>query len=119
MLTSLSEDGAMINLIDFVLRGVGALALLLLLAASILQLSGHLHLGVGAGRLALNRITVDPAQMGGVACVRGLRIPAATVANMVLSGMSDEEILADFPALQTEDIRQAVAFVRAVRAGGP
>jgi uncharacterized protein (DUF433 family) len=56
------------------------------------------------------RITVDPGQMAGVACIRGLRIPVATVVGMVAEGMSHEEILAAFPDLEEEDIREALHY---------
>lgn len=59
-----------------------------------------------------SRITVDPHQMGGVPCIRGLRIPVATVAGMVRDGMTEAEILADYPDLETEDIDEAVRYVR-------
>jgi uncharacterized protein (DUF433 family) len=58
----------------------------------------------------LTRITVNPAQMGGVPCIRGLRIPVATVVGMVAEGMSDEEILRSFPDLEPDDIRQSLSF---------
>lgn len=60
--------------------------------------------------MKLQRITVDAAQMGGVPCIRGLRIPVASVVGMVAEGMSDDEILAAFPDLQREDIREALRF---------
>ena len=50
------------------------------------------------------RITVNPNQMGGVPCIRGLRIPVATVVGMVADGMNKEEILDAYPDLQPEDI---------------
>jgi uncharacterized protein (DUF433 family) len=56
------------------------------------------------------RITIDPKQMNGVPCIRGLRIPVATVVGMVADGMSQEEILRALPDLQTEDIHAALAF---------
>ena len=56
------------------------------------------------------RITVDPAQMGGVPCIRGLRIPVATVVGMVADGMSTAEILDAYPDLESEDIREALVF---------
>jgi uncharacterized protein (DUF433 family) len=58
----------------------------------------------------LDRITVDPDQMGGVPCVRGLRVPVATVLRMLAGGMSEREILADYPDLQGEDIRACLRF---------
>lgn len=59
------------------------------------------------------RITVDPAQMGGVPCIRGLRIPVATVVDMLAAGMSSDEILADFPDLEFEDIAEALRYASA------
>jgi uncharacterized protein (DUF433 family) len=56
------------------------------------------------------RITVNPNQMGGVPCIRGLRIPVATLVGMVAEGMSNEEILRAYPDLITDDIREALAY---------
>lgn len=56
------------------------------------------------------RITVDPAQMGGVPCLRGLRIPVATVVGLVADGMSEAEILEHYPDLEAEDVREALRF---------
>jgi len=47
--------------------------------------------------MPFDRITIDAAKMGGVPCIRGLRIPVATVVDMLASGMAAEDILADFP----------------------
>ncbi len=55
-------------------------------------------------------IIIDPHQMGGLPCIRGLRLPVATVVDMVASGMSTAEILADFPDLIAEDIREALYY---------
>jgi uncharacterized protein (DUF433 family) len=60
--------------------------------------------------MKFKRITLDPKQMGGIPCIRGLRIPVATVVGMVAGGMSDAEILADLPDLEPEDIREALYF---------
>jgi len=60
--------------------------------------------------MTFTRITVDPHQMGGVPCVRGLRIPVATVVEMVADGMRDGEILAAYPDLEAEDIREALRY---------
>lgn len=59
---------------------------------------------------AFTRITTDPEVMGGVACVRGLRFPVATVVAMVADGMSEDEILDEHPDLEREDIREALRF---------
>ena len=56
------------------------------------------------------RITVNPAQMGGAPCIRNLRIPVATVVEMIADGMSAAEILLAYPDLQQEDIRDALRF---------
>jgi uncharacterized protein (DUF433 family) len=62
------------------------------------------------------RITVNPYQMDGVPCVRGLRIPVATVVGMVAEGMDERVILRAFPDLQAEDIREALRYAaQAVR----
>jgi len=60
--------------------------------------------------MTFTRITVDPHQMDGVPCVRGLRIPVATVVEMVADGMRDGEILAAYPDLEAEDIREALRY---------
>jgi uncharacterized protein (DUF433 family) len=56
------------------------------------------------------RITVDPAQMDGVPCVRGLRIPVATVLRLLAGGWSEEKILAEYPDLQRDDIRECLRY---------
>ena len=58
----------------------------------------------------LERITVDPAQMGGVPCIRNLRIPVATVLRLLAGGLSEDEILTEYPDLQREDIRDCLRF---------
>lgn len=49
-------------------------------------------------------------QMGGAPCVRGMRIPVATVVGMVADGMSESEILATYPYLEPEDVREAIRY---------
>jgi len=61
----------------------------------------------------LERITVDPAQMGGIPCVRHLRIPVATVLRMLARGMTELEIVSEYPDLQKEDIRECLRFAAA------
>jgi uncharacterized protein (DUF433 family) len=63
--------------------------------------------------MEFRRITVDPRQMGGVPCLRGLRIPVATVVGMVADGMSEEDILQAYPDLELEDIREALRYAAA------
>jgi uncharacterized protein (DUF433 family) len=60
--------------------------------------------------LKFDRITINPHQMGGVPCIRGLRIPVATVVGMVADGMSTEDILRSFPDLEGDDIREALQY---------
>ena len=60
--------------------------------------------------MAFDRITFDVAKMGGRACIRGLRIPVATVVRCVASGMSSQEILEAYPDLEQEDIAQALQY---------
>ena len=60
--------------------------------------------------MAFLRITIDPEQMGGVPCIRGVRIPVATVVDMVASGMTEQEIVQDFPDLEPEDIHEALRY---------
>ena len=55
-------------------------------------------------------ITVDPGRRGGKPCIRGLRITVYDVLDYLASGMSEDEILADFPDLEREDIRACLAF---------
>ena len=57
-----------------------------------------------------DRITVDPGKMGGVPCIRGLRIPVSTIVGLVADGMIAGEIIASYPDLETEDIAQALRF---------
>ena len=61
--------------------------------------------------IALNpRITVEPGKMGGKPCIRGLRFTVYDLASYLASGMTEAEILADFPSLTLEDIRACLAF---------
>ena len=66
--------------------------------------------GEGVNPMRFTRITVDPGQMGGLPCIRGLRMPVATVVGMVADGMSDDEILREHPSLEPEDIREALRY---------
>ena len=60
--------------------------------------------------MKFNRITVNSNQMGGVPCIRGLRIPVAAIVGMVAEGMTEPEILKTYPDLQVEDIREALRY---------
>ena len=56
------------------------------------------------------RITVDANQLGGIPCIRGLRILVATVVGMISEGMPESEILKAYPDLVLEDIREALRY---------
>jgi len=58
----------------------------------------------------VGRITVDPKQMGGVPCIRGLRIPVATVVGMIADGMTPDEVVHELPPLDLEDVAAALRF---------
>ena len=60
--------------------------------------------------MTFSRITAKATQMGGVPCIRGLRIPVATVVGMVADGMTVREILAAYPDLEADDISEALRF---------
>ena len=57
-----------------------------------------------------NRVTFDPAVMGGKACIRGLRVTVGMVLGLLASGRSRDEILTAYPYLEPEDIDQALAY---------
>jgi uncharacterized protein (DUF433 family) len=56
------------------------------------------------------RITVEPDKLGGKPCIRGLRISVADVLGYLASGMTEDEILADFPDLEKEDLKAVYKF---------
>lgn len=60
--------------------------------------------------MTYERITTNPDVMGGVACIRGLRFPVATVVAMVADGMTTDEILAEHPDLTREDVHESLLF---------
>jgi uncharacterized protein (DUF433 family) len=57
-----------------------------------------------------DRITVDPGKRSGKPCIRGLRITVSDVLEYLASGMTEAEILADFPELTSDDIRACLVF---------
>ena len=65
-------------------------------------------------RPPFNRITFDPAVMGGRACIRGMRMTVALVVNLVANGMRVEDIISEYPLLEPEDIRQALQYASAL-----
>jgi len=60
--------------------------------------------------MVFQRITIDPDRMAGVPCIRGLRMPVASVVAMVAEGMTEDEILTAHPDLEREDIREALRY---------
>ena len=60
--------------------------------------------------MSFTRITVRPDQMGGVPCIRGLRIPVATIVGLIADGVSEPEILDEYPDLDLADIREAMRY---------
>lgn len=75
-----------------------------------LAVSGRRGTNRQANVMRFTRITVDARQMGGVPCLRGLRIPVATVVAMIADGMTEAEVLAAYPDLQREDIAEALRY---------
>lgn len=63
--------------------------------------------------MAFERITINPNQMGGLACIRGIRIPVTTVVGQLAAGRTHAEILADFPDLEEADIYAALEYAAA------
>jgi uncharacterized protein (DUF433 family) len=58
----------------------------------------------------LDRICFDPEVMGGRACVRGTRVTVSTIVGAIAHGAAIDEVLADYPYLEAEDVRQALAY---------
>lgn len=63
--------------------------------------------------MRFERITINTEQMGGLPCIRGMRIPVTTILGLLAAGESHEQILADFPELEKADILAALAFAAA------
>ena len=61
-----------------------------------------------------DRVTFDPMLMGGRACIRGMRITVALIINLVANGMSTEEIIREYPELESEDVRQCLQYASAL-----
>ena len=63
-----------------------------------------------ANRINLERITIDPEIMGGQPCIRGLRIPVSLIVRLLAYGKTSKEILAEYPELEANDIKQALEY---------
>ncbi len=64
----------------------------------------------GVIKMLFPRITVEHDKMGGVPCIRGLRIPVATIVGMFANGMELKEILSEYPDLEKDDVFEALAY---------
>jgi uncharacterized protein (DUF433 family) len=60
----------------------------------------------------LDRITLDPAVMGGKPCIRGMRVTVGMIVGQIGAGRTIEEVLADYPYLECEDILQALRYAQ-------
>ena len=60
--------------------------------------------------MEFKRITTNPGQMGGVPCLRGLRIPVATIVALIAEGQTTQDVLALYPDLDADDIRESLLF---------
>lgn len=79
------------------------------------DVAGYTEVGVvtrigGGCVVKLDRITTDPAQMGGLPCTRGLRITVAAVVDMMAEGMTVDQIIENYPDLEPEDVKQALHY---------
>jgi uncharacterized protein (DUF433 family) len=63
--------------------------------------------------MKFSRITLNSKLMGGVPCIRGLRIPVSTVVGMIADGMTEAEILKSYPDLEQADISEALRYAAA------
>ena len=64
-----------------------------------------------------DRITIDPQVMTGKPCIRGMRVTVGMIVEAVSSGRTENELLADFPYLEKEDVRQALAYAASLAQG--
>jgi uncharacterized protein (DUF433 family) len=60
--------------------------------------------------MAMDRITFDDKIMGGRACIRGMRIPVSVILKLLAGGMTQEQVLADYPDLERQDIAQCIEY---------
>ena len=72
---------------------------------------GRRNGGVGyCDGMEFTRITASPDKMAGVPCIRDLRFPVATIVAMVADGMTTDEILAEHPSLEADDVAEALRY---------
>ncbi|MDR2696044.1 MAG: DUF433 domain-containing protein [Deltaproteobacteria bacterium] len=65
----------------------------------------------------LDRITLNPAVMGGKPCIRGMRVTVGMIVSQIAAGQSMESLLEDFPYLEREDITQALQYAAWLASG--
>ena len=65
---------------------------------------------MGRDRPYFERISADPVKMGGVPCIRDLRVPVSMIVGLVADGMSFAEILSAYPYLELEDIKESLRY---------
>jgi uncharacterized protein (DUF433 family) len=58
----------------------------------------------------LTRITIDPEVMGGKPCIRGMRVTVGTIVGFIATGKTVEDILAEYPYLEHEDVMEALSY---------
>ena len=68
--------------------------------------------------MAFERISIDHAKMGGLPCIRNLRVPVSTVLGQLAAGRTEAQILEDFPDLEAADIQAALEYAAAAVQGG-
>ena len=71
-------------------------------------------LGVPSSGIAFERITVDPAQMGGVPCIRGMRVTVSWVLGQLAAGRAVDQLLEDYPYLEPDDVTAVLEFAAAI-----
>ena len=65
----------------------------------------------------LRRITIDPEIMDGKPCIRGMRVTVGMIVEAIASGRTTPELLADFPYLEEQDVREALSFAASLAQG--
>ena len=63
--------------------------------------------------MATNRITVDPGQMGGLPCIRGMRVTVGAVVGQLAAGRTVDDILSDYPYIERDDVFAALEYAAA------
>lgn len=60
--------------------------------------------------MTFDRVTFEPEILGGRACIRGMRIPVSVIVGQIAHGATVEDVLADYPDLERDDVRQAMEY---------